>query len=126
MEPIEIDVSMPKFKMETGYNLIPPLTGLGMPDVFSSSAADLSGIGDVLKPGYEGNNLYVTKALQKAYIDVNEEGTEAAAVTVIVVYAGSVQPPTPIFTADHPFIFMIVDNESGTILFMGRMSDPAA
>ena len=126
MGPINVEVSMPKFKMETDYDLIGPLKGLGMSDVFSSSAADLSGIGEVLKPGFQGNNLYVTKALQKAYVDVNEEGTEAAAVTAIVAGIESATPPPPRFTADHPFIFMIVDNESGAILFMGRMSDPAA
>ena len=126
MGPIEVKVSMPKFKMETGYDLKCPLKGLGMSDVFSSTKADLSGIGEVLKPGFEGNNMYVTKALQKAYVDVNEEGTEAAAVTAIVVGIESATPLPPRFTADHPFIFMIVDNESGAILFMGRMSDPAA
>ena len=126
LEPTNVNVTMPKFKMETKYDLIGPLTGLGMPDVFNAAKADLSGIGKVLKPGFEGRNMYVTKALQKAYVDVNEEGTEAAAVTVIVIGIVSVPPPPPIFTADHPFIFMIVDNESGTILFMGRMSDPTA
>ena len=126
MGPIEVKVSMPKFRMETGYDLIPPLEELGMPDVFNATKADLTGIGIPLKPGYEGRNMYVTKALQKAYVDVNEEGTEAAAVTVVVIGIESVPPPPPIFTADHPFIFMIVDNESGTILFMGRVSDPAA
>ena len=125
MEPTNVNVTMPKFKMETKYDLIPPLEELGMPDVFSPGA-NLSGIGDVLKPGFQGNNMYVTMALQKAYVDVNEEGTEAAAVTVIVIGIVSVQPPPPIFTADHPFIFMIVDNESGAILFMGKMSDPTA
>ena len=126
MGPIEVKVSMPKFRMETGYDLKGPLKGLGMSDVFSSGRADLTGIGEVLKPGFEGRNMYVTKALQKAYVDVNEEGTEAAAVTVVVVGIESATPLPPRFTADHPFIFMIVDNESGIILFMGRMSDPAA
>ena len=126
MGPIEVEVSMPKFKMETSYDLFPPLEELGMPDVFSSAKANLSGIGKALKPEFEGNNLYVTKALQSAYVDVNEEGTEAAAVTAIVIDFDSATPPPPRFTADHPFIFMIVDNESSTILFMGRMSDPAA
>ena len=126
MGPVDVKVSMPKFKMETDYNLIGPLIGLGMPDVFNATKADLTGIGIPLKPGFEGRNMYVTKALQKAYVDVNEEGTEAAAVTVIVTNLKSVPPPPPSFTADHPFIFMIVDNESGAILFMGRVSDPAA
>ena len=60
-------------------------------------------------------------------MDVNEEGTEAAAVTTIAVtLVESLPPPPPRFTADHPFIFIIQDDESGAILFMGRLSDPTA
>ena len=113
----EVIVSMPRFKMELTYDLTEPLQELGMTDVFDSRIADLSGI----LPG-----LFVDDALQKTYVDVNEEGTEAAAVTVIDTAAVSGPPAPPKFVADHPFIFIIQDDESGAILFMGRLSDPTA
>ena len=84
--------------------------------------ADLSGIG----PAPPGANLYVDKALHDAYVNVNEEGTEAAAVTTVVMGAEEAQPPTPRFNADRPFMFMIYDEHSGLILFLGSISDPTA
>ena len=115
----DVSISMPKFKMNTNYNLIPPLHDLGISDVFRSGLSDLSGIADV-DPGY----LFVTSATQAAFVDVNEEGTEAAAVTTVIVVIESAPPPPEYFIADHPFLFIIQDDESGTILFMGRMYDP--
>ena len=117
--PTEIDVQMPKFEIGTTYNLVPLLTGLGVVDVFDGTAADLSGTADL---SGVGRNLYVGAALHNAYVQVNEEGTEAAAVTAILVTVESFQPP---FVADHPFLFLILDDRSGTILFMGRVSDPS-
>ena len=111
----EVIVSMPKFETKTNYQLNGHLIAMGMPDVFSD-VADLSGIG----PG----GLFVDKAFQDAYVKVNEEGTEAAAVTTIVI-TESAPPPPPKFIADHPFLFVIQDDESGMILFMGRISNPA-
>ncbi len=72
-----------------------------------------------------GANLHVSKAVQDAFVNVNEEDTEAAAVTTGGITLDSATLG-PIFAADHPFIFIIQDGESGTILFMGRLSDPAA
>ena len=114
----DVIVKMPKFVMETSYNLPAYLKRLGMTDAFSSSLADLSGIAST-----QGGNLYVSNAYHNAYVGVNETGTEAAAVTVIMdsVVSGSVR-----FTANSPFIFIIQDDESGAILFMGRLSDPTA
>ncbi len=120
MTESEVIVSIPKFEMKTHYDLEPSLTSLGMTDAFKKKIADLSGIADV-----SGRNLFVSKAVQDAYVNVNEEGTEAAAVTTIVIGMESMPPPPPKFTADHPFIFIIQDDESGTILFMGRVSDPS-
>ena len=121
--PAEVIVSMPKFEMETSYVLNSLLAALGMPDAFDQYGADLSGIAPL-----ESGNLYVAKAAQDAYVKVNEEGTEAAAVTTIVIDTSSELPPPPPppqrFVADHPFLFIIQDDESGTILFMGRISDP--
>ena len=114
----DVIVKMPKFVMETSYNLPAYLKGLGMTDAFSSSLADLSGIAST-----QGGNLYVSDAYHNAYVGVNETGTEAAAVTVIM---DSVVSEAARFTANSPFIFIIQDDESGAILFMGRLSDPTA
>ena len=119
-----IPVSMPKFEMKTHYDLEPILQSLGVTDAFDETSADLLGILGV-QPGeeYDGMNLYVSKAAHDGYVKVNEEGTEATAVTPAMIGADSVPPH---FTADHPFIFIIQDDESGAILFMGRVSDPTA
>ena len=118
----EVLVSIPKFETRTNYKLNDHLTAMGMPDVFSPSGADLSGIGIS-----SGENLFVSKAVQDAYVKVNELGTEAAAVTTsaAVPQSGSSLPP-PKFIADHPFLFVIQDDESGMILFMGRISNPTS
>jgi serpin B len=72
-------------------------------------------------------NLYITGVFHKAWCEVNEEGTEAAAATAIAVAARAVMkppPPPPLFRADHPFVFLIRDTQLGSVLFMGRLSDP--
>ncbi len=116
----DVEVSMPKFRMETYYDLTDPLARLGVADVFDPEKADLSGIADV-----SDENLYVSKSAQKAFVDINEEGTEAAAVTAVVVTTTSAPPPPVPFIADRPFVFIIQDDESGAILFMGRVTDPS-
>ena len=117
----EVIVSIPKFEASTNYQLNDHLIAMGMPDVFDAIDADLSGIG--ISPGV---GLFVSKAIQDAYVKVNEEGTEAAAVTTIIIVSESAQPPPPFFIADHPFLFVIQDDESGMILFMGRILNPAS
>ena len=117
LEPQDVVVSLPKFETKTKYDLQKSLVDLGMPDVFTA-IADLSGLSD-------NDNLYVDRATHDAYVKVNEEGTEAAAVTVISM-SESQPPPLPHFNADHPFLFIIYDEQSGLILFMGRISDPTA
>lgn len=121
----EVIVSMPKFETRTSYDLMPVLQSLGMTDAFDGASADLLGILGV-QPGeeYGGENLFVSKAVHDGYVKVNEEGTEAAAVTTVLVFTESLPPEPPRFIADHPFIFIIQDDESGSILFMGRVSDP--
>ncbi len=106
-------VQIPKFKLETEYDLKRILTDLHVRSAFSSSDADFSGIS-----GSKG--LFIEQARHKAFVDVNEEGTEAAAATGIAMLTS--MPPT--FRADHPFMFLIQDNETGNILFMGRVTDP--
>ncbi len=92
-----------------------------MKEAFQRRVADFTGMQDNV--GRE-DSLYISKVIHKAFVDVNEEGTEAAAATAVVVSAGSA-PRTPIpFKADHPFLFLIRHNATGSILFMGRVHDP--
>lgn len=112
MKTVEISVSIPKFSMETDYDLKKYLSDMGMNDAFDSMNADLSGIS-----GAKG--LFVGGAIHKAFVDINEEGTEAAAATGMAVLQSGFS-----FRADHPFLFVIQDNNTGQILFMGRIMDP--
>ena len=118
---VEVVIQIPKFEVRTNYGLVQPMMDMGMKDIFHNKTSDLSGMAK-LEPD---QTLYVEKAVQSAYVKVNEEGTEAAAVTAISPSMTESIPPPPImFIADHPFLFLIQDDESGTMLFVGRMSDP--
>ncbi len=115
------DIYLPKFKVETSYNLNDYLMALGMNIPFTS-VADFSGITG-------GKDLYISSVVHKAYIDVNEEGTEAAAATVVLMVLtsnGGGEPSRITFDCDHPFIYLIQHKQTGTILFMGSISDPLA
>lgn len=116
MEPT-VNVSLPKFKMTSEFSLSKTLSGMGMKLLFSEGA-DLSGMN-----GKGG--LFVSDAIHKAFVDVNEEGTEAAAATAIVVRPTSARIE-PFFRADHPFFFAIRDHRTGSVLFVGRVVDPTA
>jgi serpin B len=116
-----VDLYLPRFKFETAYSLNQVFPGMGMPTAFSDSA-DFSGIDGTKK-------LKISDVIHKAFVEVNEEGTEAAAVTAIQERAiVSVHPPKikkpVIFRADHPFIFIIQHNKTDAILFMGRFYEP--
>jgi serpin B len=113
----QVNVYLPKFKLESSYSLVDNLTQMGMPTVFEAGNADLTGI-------YEMPDLYVTGVFHKAFVSVDEKGTEAAAATGIVVGVTSVGPTPEIFRADHPFIFLIQDERTGSILFLGKVTDP--
>jgi len=109
---------LPKFRMETEYRLPDTLSAMGMPTAFTSGA-DFSGMDGT-------TDLYISDVIHKAFINVNEEGTEAAAATAVVLRGKGVAPDTPpVFRADHPFVFFIRDEETGTILFLGRVADPS-
>jgi serpin B len=114
MDVTEIEVYFPKFKMAWGtYSLKKTLIDLGMSDAFGN--ADFSGI--------NGNGgIWISDVFHKAFIEVNEEGTEAAAATAVDISC-SIEFPV-VFRADHPFIFIIRDNRSGSILFIGRVMNP--
>ncbi len=111
-------IAIPKFEFHTGYALSGYMKKMGITDLFDPTSANLYGISD--------RGLSVTKVLHKAYVKVDEEGTEAAAATAVVIGITAVNPNSMVkFVADHPFIFLIRDNNTGAILFMGRITNPA-
>lgn len=116
MEPAPMDIFLPKFTFETEYSLNTILVDMGL-DLAFSYDADFSGMN-----GY--GNIYIDKVLHKAFVEVNEEGTEAAAATTVHMVLTSLPPPATIFNADHPFAFLIQHKETGTILFMGTVQNP--
>ena len=109
------EVYLPRFSSETDYDLKELLTQMGMDLPFDVNKADLSNIAD-----YPG--IYIDEAVHKAAVEVNELGTEAAAATGAVAKLQSGPPVT--FKADHPFVYVILDDDTGQILFMGRVMDP--
>lgn len=120
-EITNVHVSLPKFKMTEQFNLGDDLAALGMKETFQPRIADFTGMQDNVS---RENSLFISNVIHKAFVDVNEEGTEAAAATAVVFKAGAA-PRTPIpFKADHPFLFLIRHNATGSILFMGRVHDP--
>ncbi|SAI89093.1 serine protease inhibitor [Methanoculleus bourgensis] len=113
----QVRVSFPKFTLENGYSLPETLAAMGMPTAFTD-AADLSGMDGT-------KDLFISGVVHKAFVDVNEEGTEAAAATGVVMGITSARPDTtPVFRADHPFVFLITEKDSGTVLFVGRIINP--
>lgn len=116
-----VDVYLPKFTFKTTYEMVNDLKVLGMPTAFSGNSADFTGM--FKKTSNE--NLYISQVVHQAFVDVNEEGTEAAAATGVVMKQTTAMPaPIPVFRADHPFIFVIQDNTTGDILFIGRVMNP--
>jgi serpin B len=118
----KVKVHLPRFKLSDAFRLDETLKGMGMTAPFSPEKANFAGI-----DGHE-DRLYITAALHKAFVEVNEAGTEAAAATAVVVGARSIALPeaVPVFRADHPFLFLIQEKQTGAVLFMGRVADPAA
>jgi len=110
---------LPKFKLEYSVELKAPLKTMGMKTAFDQVAADFSGIAP---------QLFISDALQKTFVEVKEEGTEAAAVTGINVAANGIEMPPPDsfqMIVDRPFLFLIEDQQTAMILFMGVIFDPA-
>jgi serpin B len=122
LEPVDkVILSLPRFTMTQQFELSSTLSAMGMSRAFSS-AADFSGMTG--EPDFA-----ISAAIHKAFIDVDEQGTEAAAATAIVMYATAMrrefpEPPPIVFRADHPFLFILLDTKSGSMLFLGRVADP--
>jgi len=112
----EVRVFLPKFKMTAKFELSRAMAALGMKDAFSADA-DFSGMDGQ-------HDLFISSILHKAFVDVNEEGTEAAAATAVIMRAMAMMEPPPTFRADHPFLFLIREKSTGSILFLGRVADP--
>jgi len=117
MEKTKLDaIALPKFKLETKYFLNENLIDLGMPTAFSGRA-DFSKITGK-------KDFSISTVIHQAFVEVDEKGTEAAAATAVIMVKSAMGKPPKIFRADHPFLFYILDKETGTILFFGRMVDP--
>ena len=112
----DVSLVMPKFKLEYEKKLKGPLKALGMDVAFDPELADFSRMAS--------GDLYIEKVAHKTFVEVNEEGTEAAAVTIVELRPDSVPPPPIPFIVDRPFFFAIRDNETKTVLFMGVVVDP--
>jgi serpin B len=117
MEDKEVEMAIPKFTFESQFNLKETLIQMGMKIPFSNDA-DFTGM-------TASNDLKIDEVIHKAFIEVNESGTEAAAATaVIMVLKSALQEETIRFTANHPFIYFIMDKTTGGIIFMGRLVNP--
>jgi len=113
-----VAVNMPKFRFEASLGLKDTLAGMGMPIAFTEQA-DFSGITTDCP-------LFISDVLHKAFISVDENGTEAAAATAVIMTMNAL-PPQPITVSiDHPFVFLIRDTNTGAILFLGRVLDPTS
>ncbi|XP_029185977.2 leukocyte elastase inhibitor-like [Acropora millepora] len=116
LENTTVTLSIPKFKLNQQFELKEALNKLGITDIFEPGTADLSGISSV-------ESLYVSHVMHKAYVDVHEQGTEAAAVTGILMQKRSIDPHPEVY-ANHPFLFIIYHKSSGAVLFIGRVKRP--
>jgi len=117
---IKVKAYIPRFKFTQRFDLSEDLSKMGMEDAFDENKADFSGING------RKNDLYISKVIHKTFVEVNEEGTKAAAATAVIIFTKSapiIEEPV-IFKADHPFIFLVRDKEASSILFMGRVMDP--
>lgn len=125
LEPTYVEVSIPKFRIEPSeaISLSDHLKALGMPSAFDPDRANFRGMAPV---NAQQDVLYISDVFHKAFIAVDEEGTEAAAATAVIMAerSVSVEPEAVAFDADHPFLFFIRDVRSGAVLFMGRLADP--
>ncbi|KAF3815268.1 hypothetical protein GH733_016650 [Mirounga leonina] len=112
----EAEVYLPRFKLEENYDMVNVLCTLGMTDAFEQAKADFSGMSS-------RKDLYLSKVVHKAFVEVNEEGTEAAAATAAIMMLRCARI-MPRFCADHPFLFFIQHSKTNSILFCGRFSSP--
>jgi len=113
----QVELKMPKFRIESEFGLSNALQQMGMSAAFDPQSADFSGIDGT-------KDLFISDVVHKAFVDVDEEGTEAAAATAVIIGVTSMPVTELQLTIDHPFIFLIQDKPTGTILFLGRVLNP--
>ncbi|MBN2388955.1 MAG: serpin family protein [Anaerolineales bacterium] len=120
LQPVEVELGLPTFTFRSQFSLAGQLAGLGMPEAFDPARADFSGM-DGLR------DLFISDVIHQAFVAVDEEGTEAAAATAVIMMAGAAPPSDEgvRLIIDRPFLFLIRDIPSGQILFIGRVLDPA-
>ena len=118
LQPTSMMLSLPKFTFESTFNLSATLKSMGMVDAFDPDSADFSGM-------TSANDLFISDVIHKAFVAVDEEGTEAAAATAVIMDVTSAMMSDITLTIDRPFIFIIRDKPSGQILFIGRVLNPA-
>ncbi|MGH2571071.1 MAG: serpin family protein [bacterium] len=119
VEPRDVEVSLPRFRTRSSFLLNDVLASMGMPAAFDPFAADFSGMNG-------RRDLFVSVVVHQGFVEVSEEGTEAAAATGVVEALGYITSAPPAFRVDHPFLFLIRDNLTGSVLFLGRIVDPSA
>ena len=117
LSPTNLRIGLPKFTMNGGADLAETLADLGMPSAFGAEA-DLTGMSDA--------GLYIDFVIHEAYIEVDEQGTKAAAATAVGTKVTSTGPAPVEMICDHPFLFLLRDDITGTIMFMGHITDPSA
>ena len=116
----KVQVFLPRFKLQMDMPLLlnDPLMKLGMKEAFDEDRADFTGMHT------SDAKLYISHVLHKAFVEVNEEGTEAAATTGVVIKERVLAPREIVFRADRPFLFLIRENKTGGVLFLGRCANP--
>ena len=122
LSAVRLSVFLPKFKIKQRFSLEDNLKALGVVNAFllpdGPKGADFSGMNGA-------HDLYISKVIHQAYVGVDEAGTEAAAATAVAMrFGGGAPAPSPVFRADHPFLFFVRENSTGSILFMGRLANP--
>lgn len=117
LSPVNLSLRVPKFEYESSFSLSDALTGLGMPLAFDPDQADFSGMTDQ-------QDLYIGNVIHKAFVAVDEKGTEAAAATAVIMEGATAMMPENTLIIDRPFLFFIRDVQSGQILFVGRVLNP--
>lgn len=119
-----VELDLPKFTFESQFRLGETLQTMGMSDAFASDAADFSGMDGKSCLAGDPMCLFIREVVHKAFVSVDEKGTEAAAATAVAMQTESAPPPRVKVTVDRPFIFLIRDRATGAILFVGRVTHP--
>ncbi|XP_071755623.1 antithrombin-III [Centroberyx gerrardi] len=119
MQETTVSVQIPRFRVEDSFSLKEKLQEMGLTDLFDSQRASLPGMLED-----DGDNLYISDAFHKAFLEVNEEGSEAAAATAVVAIGRSINFNREVFLANRPFLLLIREATINTLLFTGRLADP--